>query len=487
MGKKIKSYIKKLSIGQKSIIATLILSFGVLLIGVSAYFGVAKINSDYERLLKEDIIPLNKLQKCREKYISDIFAYIYNDRESKDIKELGNSAKKSWNEYLRACYYQNRNLSDDFQNDIQNVQKEITVIDEFISSWKKNSDKKPFLQQLYKLDTALSSLYHQYENRINTKADKDRSNFSQAQYFVIVLTILLTLLTLFLSYLIAKSFKKMVENLADISQKVDQAYQKNEQEIIAKVEEAVKEARRNDQIIYQNARLASMGEMIANIAHQWRQPLNALTLLIQSFGIKSMTGKLTQEFIDKQVEEGLRLAVSMSDTIEDFRNFFSINREKEYFDLKETIDTTLEMSAFFIKDENIEIIVDAKEDIKVYGYANEFSQVLINLINNARENFKQNSILESKMIKIKLKKFDNKIVLDFLDNGGGVDEAIIDRIFEPYFTTKHKSIGTGIGLYMSKQIIEMQIGGEISVENIECEYKGEFFKCAKFSITLPHN
>jgi signal transduction histidine kinase len=241
--------------------------------------------------------------------------------------------------------------------------------------------------------------------------------------------------------------------------------------------------------MYQNARLASMGEMIGNIAHQWRQPLNALTLLIQSFGIKSEAGKLDKEFVKKQVDEGLRLANSMSNTIEDFRNFFSPSKEKELFEVKKAINDTLEMSSFFCKDENISIDVRCEKEIKIYGYVNEFSQVLLNFINNARENFKQRGIESDKRILIEIK----EITVDgiptaqivFVDNGGGIDEHIIDRIFEPYFTTKHKATGTGIGLYMSKQIIETQMEGTLEAKTSIREFDGREYSCAEFLINIP--
>ncbi len=253
------------------------------------------------------------------------------------------------------------------------------------------------------------------------------------------------------------------------------------------------EKRVKNKIISQNSKSIAMDEMIGDIAHQWRQPLNALTLLIQSFGTKSMTGNLTQEFIDKQVIEGLRLANQMSNTIENFRNFFSPHREREYFSLKKSLSDTLELVKFFCKDEYIDIKIIAKEDLRVFGYSNEFAQVILNFIYNARDNFKQKSINDSRRIIIELErkhkqeqKQETFVKISFIDNGGGIDPKIKDRIFEPYFTTKHKSTGTGIGLYMSKQIIEKQMHGFITTKNIEHKMGGDkVYKCAQFIIAIP--
>jgi len=209
-----------------------------------------------------------------------------------------------------------------------------------------------------------------------------------------------------------------------------------------------------------------------------------MTVLIQSFAIKNMTGKLTDEFIEKQVEEGLRLSKIMSNTIDNFRNFFAPNKSREYFYLKESIEDTIEL----IQEKDINITIKCEKDIKVYGYQNEFSQVILNLLRNAIDSFNKNSksiYNKNILIDVKLNKNKDNVNILFIDNGGGIDEAIIDRIFEPYFTTKHKSTGTGIGLYMSKQIIEKQMKGKLEVENITMNFDHDSFICAKFEISLP--
>ena len=451
-----KSFLDNLSIAKKSAILIIAVTLGTLLIGATAHYGIKDVKNSYEDMYKRYYKPIQILKETRDLI-----------QEKSTIQ----SGVSKWQSYLKN-YYTNQNA---LKSDLQNI------INETQTLWEKlKRDYNPNTKK--SLDGQLSKLSSYYLAKVKDSHRQSSNKFDKTQYLVIALTSLVTLISLFLSMLIAKNFNKILANLASIVEKTEEENQKREEEIEQKIIDAVKEARQKDQIIYQNARLASMGEMIANIAHQWRQPLNALTLLIQSFGTKSMTGNLTKEFIDTQVNEGLRLAVSMSDTIEDFRNFFSINRQKEYFDLKESINNTLDMSSFFLKDENIDIKIQANDGIKIYGYTNEFSQVLLNLINNARENFKYNNITEDKKILINLKKEDDLIILEFIDNGGGIKENIIDRIFEPYFTTKHKSIGTGIGLYMSKQIIETQMNGKLEVENITCHFADKEFKCAKFTI-----
>ncbi len=492
------SFIDNLSIAKKSILLIIVITLGTLLIGVSAHYGVKNMRDSYETLYRENFNPMSKLESIRRAYVIELGSILLDQGDIMAIKYVKDSGKKEWNDFIKAYYQHQDNKDDKLKLLVDSLQKEIvafnTLIENSLELYKKEG-KKSFMgltkdqiqKELNNLDSTIDNLnIYYYKHTADVRA-KSESIYNSTRKMVFLFTILSMLLAFVISLLIAKNFKKILNNLVEIIEHRNKENEKIQQSIIDRVDQAVKEARQKDQIIYQNARLASMGEMIGNIAHQWRQPLNALTLLIQSFGTKSMTGNLTQEFIDKQVEEGIRLAVSMSDTIEDFRNFFSTNREKEPFNLKDAINNTLEMSTFFLKDEHIEIVVEADEEIKIFGYSNEFSQVLLNLINNARENFKHIGMSENKKIKILLYRDEKDIILDFIDNGGGVEVGIIDRVFEPYFTTKHQSIGTGIGLYMSKQIIETQMNGSISVENIDYEFDKEIYRSAKFTIKFPHN
>jgi len=451
-----KNFLNNLSIAKKSAMLIVIITLGTLLIGITAHFGVKKIMHSYDNFYQKSVKTAHLLTDCRE--------YFTKQSSYKDGFD-------KWEQYLET-YYKHKKNSD------PNLQPLINDIQEYIQKLKNTQDQSI----ANKLNSHITDLIIYYFQQGELLHENSNKLFQNTKYLVIFFTALILIISFIFSILIAKSFKKILSNLADLVEEMEEETQELKDSIEQKIDNAIKEARQKDQIIYQNARLASMGEMIANIAHQWRQPLNALTLLIQSFGTKSMTGKLTKEFIDTQVDEGLRLAISMSDTIEDFRNFFSINREKEHFDLKDAINSTLDMSSFFLKDENIDINVEAEDGMKIYGYTNEFSQVLLNLINNTRENFKYKGITEEKKILIRLYKGKESIKLEFIDNGGGVKENIIDRIFEPYFTTKHKSIGTGIGLYMSKQIIETQMNGRLEVENIVHSFNQKEYNCAKFTI-----
>jgi signal transduction histidine kinase len=235
-----------------------------------------------------------------------------------------------------------------------------------------------------------------------------------------------------------------------------------------------------------------MGEMIGNIAHQWRQPLNALVLVIQSFQMKSMVGKLDDEFINKQVDEGIKLANSMSRTIDDFRNFFKPNKVEENFSIKVVIEEAVELLEHYYEKLEIKMRLICEDEFELKGYPNEFSQVLMNLFSNSKDILKE-KLDGKKYIEIIVSKDkDNSDigVISVIDNGGGISKEVQDRMFDPYFTTKHQSSGTGIGLYMSKEIIEKQMNGSITANN--CSHRFSFDnevydKCACIQIQMPIN
>ncbi len=297
----------------------------------------------------------------------------------------------------------------------------------------------------------------------------------------LVIDIFASIVVIFLGYNIIQSFKKLIYDLNEsVNEKTKELRELNK-ELEAKIKFEVEQNRQKDKIMYQHSRLASMGEMVGNIAHQWRQPLNSLSIIIQSFGIKNMTGQLTDEFIEKQVEEGLRISNMMSKTIDDFRNFFNPEKSKEYFNLKETIYETIKLA----QEKDIDITINCKDDINIFGYKNEFTQVILNLLNNSVDQFNKIKGKYDKKILIDVKRKGDTQHISFIDNGGGIREDIMEKIFDPYFTTKHQSVGTGIGLFMSKQIIQKQMKGEMNASNIELNFDHNTYKCAKFEIILP--
>ncbi|KJR43648.1 two-component sensor histidine kinase [Candidatus Magnetoovum chiemensis] len=230
------------------------------------------------------------------------------------------------------------------------------------------------------------------------------------------------------------------------------------------VEDEVGKNRQKDLIMLHQSRLASMGEMIGHIAHQWRQPLNALNILIYNIKDSYELGEFNDEFLETAVNEGRLLIEKMSSTIDDFRNFFNPNKEKERFCINKTIKDTLSLiKASFVHYE-IEVRYQETTDICTYGFPNEYSQVLLNLLNNAKDAIIDNKIRNG-TIRISCLMEDGYAALKIQDNGGGIPQTIINKIFDPYFTTKEQGKGTGLGLYMAKMIIESHMNGKLEARN----------------------
>ncbi|MEA2111170.1 MAG: HAMP domain-containing sensor histidine kinase [Campylobacterota bacterium] len=221
-----------------------------------------------------------------------------------------------------------------------------------------------------------------------------------------------------------------------------------------------------EQLLSHKSRSAAMGEMVENIAHQWRQPLNILALVLQDIYISGQLGTLDTDKLEENYSKANNMLQYMSQTIDDFRNFLKKSDNLERFALNnifKSIDSILLLS---LKKNNIAITMDNSNGYYLQGNQNEFLQVFINIINNAQDAIILNNIKNGKII-LHVKKINNTIQISIQDNAGGIKAENIDRIFDPYFTTKHKSQGTGIGLYMSKQIIEKDNVSRLYVRNSE--------------------
>ncbi len=236
-------------------------------------------------------------------------------------------------------------------------------------------------------------------------------------------------------------------------------------DLTQRIEAEVQANRKKDHIMYQQARLASMGEMVANIAHQWRQPLNIIALIMQDFYISGQLGTLSSEKLEKEYARANSVLQYMSSTIDDFRTFFKHNDKSELFYVNSAIDSLLTLVSKTMEHNSIEVVTDIEDEITVYGHKNEFVQALINLINNAREAITAHSTRG--IIEIKAYTDDSDVHITVQDSGGGIDKKVIEQVFEPYFTTKHQTQGTGLGLYMSHQIIVNNMNGSIYAKNRE--------------------
>jgi PAS domain S-box-containing protein len=231
-----------------------------------------------------------------------------------------------------------------------------------------------------------------------------------------------------------------------------------------RIASAVGELRAKDQLLVMQSRQAAMGEMIGNIAHQWRQPLNALGLVLANLRDAAHAGELDAASVDASVGQGWRFIEKMSTTISDFRDFFRPGREKAVFSALAQVRETLELIDASFRNAGIELEIEPGADATILGFANEYSQILLNLLSNARQAIETSGVAHGR-VTLRLTTRDGFVALAVRDNGGGIPAAILDRIFEPYFSTKEA--GTGIGLYMSRQIVERSLGGRLELANVE--------------------
>ncbi|TLD92434.1 HAMP domain-containing histidine kinase [Helicobacter magdeburgensis] len=312
---------------------------------------------------------------------------------------------------------------------------------------------------------------------------------------IFMLIVITTIIILALS--IRQSININHLTLEQLVQEKTQELQNLNENLQKSIDYEVEQSRKKDLIMYQQARLASMGEMIQNIAHQWRQPLNSLMVLIQSFKSKAMQKKLDIEFVLTQTQYGMKIATEMSNTIENFRNFFRPENKTEPFTLSASIWDSVELLKAQLIESSIEVkvcIQESEKDLSIDGFQNSFTQVILILINNAIDALKltmENKESEkdfSPLIAISLDKVGYNVTLCVKDNAGGIHLEDKSKVFEPYFTTKHKSVGTGVGLYMAKQIIERQFNGTINVANTHWsngDYGSDEYFGAEFSINIP--
>jgi signal transduction histidine kinase len=285
------------------------------------------------------------------------------------------------------------------------------------------------------------------------------------------------------SSLIALSICQAHDDFIRLKELNDELKMANEK-LTKKVEYEISENEKKSAIIFHQSKLASMGEMIGNIAHQWRQPLSGISTLASalSFNLELNIDDKKQsiETLDKIVDTTRYL----SDTIDDFRNFYKIDKYEKTFNLAKNLHQSVSIINVVLSEYDIEIIFDLDDSINYFGLENELKQATLNILQNAKDAFhiNMNQNDKNKFIFITLEKIDDLIFIKIKDNAGGIKENILEKIFTKDFTTKDEHKGTGIGLYMTKVIIDKSFGGTIKAENCTFEYKG--IQCAGALFTI---
>lgn len=367
-------------------------------------------------------------------------------------------------------------------------------------------DDLPAIDALHKL--SLTSFYHdsakywieQITLKINLLKDVNdylidnyildakefENNAKYEMIFYILFSFVLLLFLLSMGQIVMKDIIRAVKQSEDGLHKIAGALQQDVQdktlELIQlnknlehKVQDGIESLRKKDEMLSQQAKLAAMGEMMGAIAHQWRQPLNTLSISIQFLEDDFDDGLMDKDFIQKFIQTNMKSINFMSKTIDDFRNFFRVDKLKSDFEVQKCIEEPISILTPQLKNHNINIEISGN-DFVLNGLRSEFQQVILNIINNAKDALVSKEI-ENAQIQVKMTIRADKGCVTIEDNAGGIPSDVIDRVFEPYFTTKEQGKGTGIGLYMSKMIVVDNMSGEISVTNTT--------KGAKFEICVP--
>jgi signal transduction histidine kinase len=270
-----------------------------------------------------------------------------------------------------------------------------------------------------------------------------------------------------------RELKRIQAELEMQNRKLQESYRLLEEETAQRFR-MVEELRQKEQMMLLQNRMAAMGEMLSNIAHQWRQPLNILGLKIQDIGLCIEFGDCSEDLLNDKIASAMENLQYLSQTIDDFRNFTVLDTEKSLFSVEQVIAKTLSLIEASFTEWGIAIEVNVSGEPQINGNPNEFSRVLLNILMNAKDELRERCITEAR-IAVRSWAEQGRAVVTITDNAGGIEDEILDKIFDAYFTTKDLGKGTGIGLFMSKDIVEKKMSGRLTVKNVEggAEFKIE--------------
>ncbi len=314
------------------------------------------------------------------------------------------------------------------------------------------------------------------EEEIAKKRKDLKTNVKNQVVQNILVFLLFLSLAIVISILVSQKIDRVLKRYQKSVQSKSKALKELNETLEKRVEEEIEKNREHEQLLIQKSRFIALGEMISNIAHQWRQPLSELSTIFMFVKFKYSIGQLDEETMAQKSKEAESVLEYMSHTIDDFRNFFMPKKEKEQFNLRMAMDSIMAILSSALSNNSINITICVDDDLVLNTYFNEFKQVLLNIITNAKDVLIEKDI-QNPWIKIYTEDKGDKIILYIEDNGGGIEVKPRNKIFDPYFSTKNDSGGTGIGLYMSKTIVDKNMKGKLRVRD------GEFG--ARFEIILP--
>eukprot|EP01156_Anaeramoeba_ignava_P016165 Anaeramoba_ignava/a618_20.p1 GENE.a618_20~~a618_20.p1 ORF type:complete len:382 (-),score=63.07 a618_20:524-1645(-) len=313
---------------------------------------------------------------------------------------------------------------------------------------------------LYLKNNSIETFYIEKKKKIKEFEEEKEKFIEFVEVLTVTILVFMALFTLLMNSIINETIKKYKKQVETKEKKL-QNLNKN---LALKVKQGIEEAKQKDKAILQQSKLARMGSMISMIAHQWRQPLTELSGILMELETATRFKKVNEEHILNSIEKSDNMIEFMSKTIDDFRNFYKPDKKKENFFLFDSCQKAINLIDATLEENGIKYNINVKKDREIFGYPTEFSQVILNLLTNAKDVLIENNINNPKIEVLIDKKGFNSII-EVKDNAGGIKEENFEEIFDPYFSTKSSSKGTGLGLYISKLIIERNMGGELSVYN----------------------
>jgi signal transduction histidine kinase len=519
----VNTYLDRVNFTNKTKILISIIAFSMITIGFLMMISIFALKFDYETLYQKRTLPQVGLEEIKDIYTVNMYDTLYDIKE--ENIDVDNAAevislaqqiiKAQWKNYNESVNYtigglpefasnwlnffllseslpeQNyfqRGIISKVEEKMKRVDTQSNKIIQFLKRGDKfqaNHNIDEIFLEINSLNIYISSLITSHLKNAIAERNRNDRIFRTSIYMLFLLIGLVFFLSIIISLILINNFKDLNKSLeVKVNEKTKELRSLNNS-LEHRIKTEVEHSRKKDQIMFQQARLASLGEMLQNIAHQWRQPLGALTMIIQSFQSKFLSGKLNEEFIESRVEDAGVLAKNMSDTLEDFRTFFDPNKSHKKFSVKNVIEKSIDLTKYQLEKEGVKVFFNMSEDIEIYSFENELTHVILNLINNSKDALCEKNI-DEKNIRIIVKPTDSTVIINVIDNAGGIKSDIMAKVFDPYFTTKHKSIGTGIGLYMSKQMVEKHMNGKISCKNMQHKMgTSELTNCAMFTIEIP--
>ena len=364
------------------------------------------------------------------------------------------------------------NIKNIYLNEPYNLAFQVENYLSFLENFSKNKD----IQVLKKIENTsflllpvLNHAVYAFEEEITQK-----TNELQRRELLILIGALLTLL-LEAVFIVIPSVRSSERSLKLLI--------RSKEELEHKVEEKVKSIKEKDELLYHQSKVITVNKLIDNIAHYWRQPLSVITTSATGILIKKEYKQLSDEDLELNLRSIVDNSMYLSNIIEKYRALFELKKEKEYFDTYKAHKKIIELISNKTTEHNIKI-VNKVEDFSFYGFENDLILVLSYIYENAIEIFIERN-LKDKFIFTMFTKLDDKLVISIKDSAGGIDPQIINKVFDPYFSTKDKKIGTGIDLYVAKQILKDRFNGSIEVKNTTYEYDKLQLSGAEFVIKIP--